>query len=59
MDFLKKLQPLWDQGKFVCVGLDSDLEKLPPHYQLTVLTGAGISAESGIPTFFATSFTSR
>jgi orotidine-5'-phosphate decarboxylase len=31
MDFLKKLQPLWDQGKFVCVGLDSDLEKLPPH----------------------------
>lgn len=31
MDFLKKIQPLWDQQKFVCVGLDPDLEKFPPH----------------------------
>lgn len=31
--------------------LISFLKDLPPHYQLTVLTGAGISAESGIPTF--------
>lgn len=29
MDFLKKIQPLWDQQKFVCVGLDPDIKKIP------------------------------
>ena len=29
--FLEQLQHQWNQGKFVCVGLDADLDKLPPH----------------------------
>lgn len=29
MTFISKLEQLWTQGKFVCVGLDSDLEQLP------------------------------
>lgn len=28
-EFLKKLQLQWDQNKFVCVGLDTDADKLP------------------------------
>lgn len=27
--FMKKLQRRWDEGKFVCVGLDTDPQKLP------------------------------
>lgn len=29
MDFIKKLEKKWKEGKFVCIGLDSALEKLP------------------------------
>lgn len=29
MDFFKKIKPLWDQQKFVCVGLDPDVQKIP------------------------------
>ena len=29
-DFVKKLEKLWDKNKFVCVGLDPVLDKLPP-----------------------------
>lgn len=29
--FLEKLQPLWSQKKFVCVGLDPELEKISSH----------------------------
>ncbi len=28
-NFMKLLQAKWDQGKFVCVGLDSDYKKIP------------------------------
>lgn len=31
MDFIKKLRNKWKEGKFVCVGLDSEYEKIPPH----------------------------
>lgn len=33
------------------ISIENFLKKLPSNYQITVLTGAGISAESGIPTF--------
>ncbi len=33
------------------ISIETFLKKLPSNYQITVLTGAGISAESGIPTF--------
>lgn len=29
--FREQLQRKWDEGKFVCVGLDADYSKLPPH----------------------------
>lgn len=29
---MEKLQAKWDEGKFVCVGLDSDEDKLPRRY---------------------------
>src|SRR5258708_35462573 len=29
--FIDQLQKKWDEGKFVCVGLDPMLEKLPTH----------------------------
>lgn len=29
MDFIKKLQKKWKEGKFVCVGLDSEESKIP------------------------------
>ena len=31
MDFIAKLQNKWNQGKFVCIGLDPTLDKLPKH----------------------------
>jgi orotidine-5'-phosphate decarboxylase len=31
MDFLKKLKTNWNNGKFVCIGLDPVSEKLPNH----------------------------
>lgn len=29
--FIEQLQTKWSEGKFVCVGLDADYNKLPPH----------------------------
>lgn len=29
--FIEQLKSKWDEGKFVCVGLDLDYEKIPPH----------------------------
>lgn len=29
--FIEQLQIKWDEGKFVCVGLDADYERLPKH----------------------------
>lgn len=31
LSFRQQLQRGWDQGKFVCVGLDADIDKLPFH----------------------------
>lgn len=33
--FLKKLENKWEEGKFVCVGLDSDYTQLPPSIKLS------------------------
>jgi orotidine-5'-phosphate decarboxylase len=32
-NFMQLLQARWDEGKFLCVGLDSSLAKLPAHLQ--------------------------
>lgn len=31
LQFIDQLRANWDQGKFVCVGLDADYDRLPPH----------------------------
>ena len=33
MDFLKKLKNKWNEGKFICVGLDPDYSKFPPNFK--------------------------
>src|SRR3989344_3692457 len=38
VDFKKQLQAKWDEGKFVCLGLDPDPNKLPPHIENKYLT---------------------
>ena len=35
MSFLDKLTAKWNEGKFVCIGLDPDLASLPPHLKKT------------------------
>lgn len=35
MSFLDKLTAKWNEGKFVCIGLDPDLISLPPHLKKT------------------------
>lgn len=37
-NFMQLLQERWDQHKFLCVGLDSDYEKIPTHLR-TINTG--------------------
>src|ERR1043166_3076407 len=32
-DFKELVERKWDEGKFLCVGLDPDFEKLPMHLQ--------------------------
>jgi orotidine-5'-phosphate decarboxylase len=35
MDFNQKLQKKWDEGKFVCIGLDPDIQQFPEYIHST------------------------
>src|SRR3989338_6061612 len=46
--FIDKLKQKWNEGKFVCVGLDSDYDKLPPSVKTDSIENSILNFNRGI-----------